>query len=90
MVKRKDVEELVKCEFHDTVFYVSNEVLAEVLLKMPFKGRNYYRYPEAAELYGISEGKMKLLSKEADATRKPDGVALVNIHVMDQFIEDCH
>ncbi|WP_044931025.1 DUF6462 family protein [Oribacterium sp. NK2B42] len=90
MAKRKDVEELVKCEFHDTVFYVSNEVLAEVLLKMPFKGRNYYRYPEAAELYGISEGKMKLLSKEADATRKPDGVALVNIHVMDQFIEDCH
>ena len=90
MAKRKDVEELVKCEFHDTVFYVSNEVLAEVLLKMPFKGRNYYRYPEAAELYGISEGKMKLLSKEAGATRKPDGVALVNIHVMDQFIEDCH
>ena len=90
MAKRKGVDELVKCEFHDTVFYVSNEVLAEVLLKMPFKGRNYYRYPEAAELYGISEGKMKLLSKKADATRKPDGVALVNIHVMDQFIEDCH
>ena len=90
MAKRNEVDELVKCEFHDTGFYVSNEVLAEVLLKMPFKGRNYYRYPEAAELYGISEGKMKLLSKEADATRKPDGVALVNIHVMDQFIEDCH
>ena len=90
MAKRKGVDELVKCEFHDTVFYISNEVLAEVLLRMPYKGRNYYRYPEAAELYGISEGKMKLLSKEADATRIPDGVALVNIHVMDQFIEDCH
>lgn len=90
MAKRGEAEELVKCEFHDTVFYISNEVLSEVLLRMPFKGRNYYRYPEAAELYGISEGKMKLLSKEADATRKPDGVALVNIHVMDQFIEDCH
>ena len=87
MAKRKGVDELVKCEFHDTIFYISNEVLAEVLLRTPYKGRNYYRYPEAAELYGISEGKMKLLSKEA---RKPDGVALVNIHVMDQFIEDCH
>ena len=33
---------------------------------------------------------MKILSKEAEAVRKPDGVALVNIHVMDQFMEDCH
>lgn len=90
MAKRKEADELVKCEFHETIFYISSEILSEVLLRMPYKGRNYYRYPEAAKLYGVSEGKMKLLSKEADATRKPDGVALVNIHVMDQFIEDCH
>ena len=86
----KEVDDLVKCEFHDTVFYISNEVLAEVLLRMPFKGRIYYRYNEAADLYGISESKMKILSKEAEAVRKPDGVALVNIRVMDQFMEDCH
>ena len=57
---------------------------------MPFKGRIYFRYPEAAELYGISESKMKILSKVADAVRKPDGVALVNIRVMDEYMEDCH
>ena len=85
MAKRKGVDELVKCEFHDTVFYISDEVLAEVLLRMPFKGRSYYRYNEAAELYGIRESKMKILSKEAEAVRKPDGVALDNIHVMDQL-----
>lgn len=90
MAKRKGADELVKCEFHDTVFYISNEVLAEVLLRTPFKGRSYFRYSEAAKLYGISESKMKILSKEAEAVRKPDGVALVNIHVMDRFMEDCH
>ena len=90
MAKQGEAEELVKCEFHGAVFYISNEVLSEVLLRMPFKGRMYYRYPEAAELYGISESKMKILSKTADAVRKPDGVALVNIHVMDEFMEDCH
>ncbi|MBO5597851.1 MAG: hypothetical protein J5943_04545 [Oribacterium sp.] len=90
MAKRGEAEELVKCEFHGAIFYISNEVLAEVLLRMPFKGRIYFRYPEAAELYGISESKMKILSKVADAVRKPDGVALVNIRVMDEFMEDCH
>lgn len=90
MAKRKESEELVKCEFHGAIFYISNEKLSEVLLRMPFKGRVYYRYYEAAILYGISESKMKILSKEADAVRKPDGVALVNIHSMDSFIEDCH
>lgn len=90
MAKGKEVEELVKCEFHEAILHVSNETLAEVLLRAPFTGRTYYRYPEAAKLYGISESKMKLLAREADAVRKPDGVALVNIHVLDQFVEDCH
>lgn len=82
------IAELVRCEFHNQVFYISNEVLSEVLLRMQFRGRHLFRYKEAADLYGISESKMKILSKKADAVRKLDGIALVDIRVMDQYIDD--
>ncbi|MBR1479263.1 MAG: hypothetical protein IJ608_15085 [Lachnospiraceae bacterium] len=82
------IDELVRCEFHNQVFYISNEVLSEVLLRMQFRGRHLFRYKEAADLYGISESKMKILSKKADAVRKLDGIALVDIRVMDQYIDD--
>lgn len=82
------IDELVRCEIHNQVFYISNEVLSEVLLRMQFRGRHLFRYKEAADLYGISESKMKILSKKADAIRKIDGIALVDIRVMDQYIDD--
>ena len=82
------IDELVRCEFNNQVFYISNEVLSEVLLRMQFRGRHLFRYPEAADLYGISESKMKILAKKADAVRKMDGIALVDIRVMDQYVED--
>ena len=82
------IDELVRCEFHNQVFYISNEVLSKVLLRMQFRGRHLFRYKEAADLYGISESKMKILSKKADAVRKLDDIALVDIRVMDQYIDD--
>ena len=82
------IDELVRCEFHNQVFYISNEVLSAVLLRMQFRGRHLFRYKEAADLYGISESKMKILSKKADAVRTLDGIALVDIRVMDQYIDD--
>lgn len=82
------IDDLVRCEFHNQVFYISNEVLSEVLLRMHFRGRHLFRYKEAAELYGISESKMKILAKKAGAVRKLDGVVLVDIRIMDQYVDD--
>ena len=81
-------EELVKCVFNNTVFYVSNKVFSEVLLKSSQKTqKKYVRYKEGAEIYGISERKFVDLAKNADAIRRIDKIVLVSTEAIDKYIE---
>ena len=81
-----DISGMVKCEFHRNTFYITNEVLSEVLIKMQLRGRNLYSYTDAALLYGVSESKIRILAKEAHAIRKQDGFSYVDSVIMDDFI----
>ena len=77
---------MVKCDFHGDTFYITNEILSEVLLRMQLRGRNLYSYRDAALIYGVSESKIRILAKEAHAIRKQDGSSYVDSAVMDDFI----
>lgn len=79
---------MVKCDFHGDTFYITNEVLSEVLLRMQLRGRNLYSYTDAALLYGVSESKIRILAKEARAIRKQDGASYVDSAIMDDFISE--
>ncbi len=68
-----DTSGMVKCEFHRNTFYITNEVLSEVLIRMQLRGRNLYSYTDAALLYGVSESKIRILAKEARAIKNQDG-----------------
>ena len=82
----EEVADMVKCEFHGDTFYITNEVLSEVLLRMQLKGRHLYRYEDAALLYGVSESKVRILAKKAHAIRRQDGSAYVDSTILDEFI----
>ena len=81
-------EDLVKCIFKDTVFYVPSKVFSAVLLRSQWtQKRKFVRYKEGAELYSMSERKFIDLAKNADAVRKVDKVALVDIEAVDRYID---
>ena len=50
----------------------------------------YIRYNEGAELYSLGLHTFMDLAKEADAIRKIRGVVLVNVRVLNQYIEDMY
>ena len=82
----EEVTGMVKCEFHEDTFFITNEVLSEVLLRMQLRGRNLYNYRDAAALYGVSESKIRILAKEAGAKKKMDGSVYVDKTILDGFI----
>ncbi len=50
----------------------------------------YIRYHEGAELYSLGLHTFMDLAKEAEAIRKIRGVVLVNVRVLNQYIEDMY
>lgn len=81
-----ETAEMVKCDFHGDTFYITNEVLSEVLLRMQLRGRNLYSYRDAALLYGVSESKIRILAKKAHAIRVQEEYSYVDSAIMDDFI----
>lgn len=60
----------------------------EPLEKLVTSGqKKYVRYSEGAELYSMGLHGFMELAKEANAVRKVRGVCLVNIDVINEYIE---
>lgn len=50
--------------------------------------KKYVRYKEGADLYSLGIHGFQALAKEAGAVRKINGVCLVNIEVLNEYIEE--
>ena len=81
------MDELVKCDFRGNTFYITNEVLSEVMRRMQLKGRHLLSYKEAAPLYGIGESTLRRLAKTAGAIKEEQGMVYVNTLILDAYIE---
>ena len=58
-----------------------------------FKKQNskkYVRYPEGAEMYSMSLSKFQQLAKDAKACYKVNQLVLVNLDIIDEYLETFH
>lgn len=51
--------------------------------------RKYVRYDSGAELYDMCQKTFEKLAKKAKATHKVGKMVLVDIHLVDRYIETC-
>ncbi|WP_292146143.1 DUF6462 family protein [Butyrivibrio sp.] len=51
--------------------------------------RKYVRYDSGAELYGMCQKSFEKLAKDAKARHKVGKMVLVDIHIVDRYIETC-
>ncbi len=54
------------------------------------KMKKYVRYAEGAELYSMSVSKFMQLAKDAKACYKVNQLVLVNLEIVDKYIETFH
>ena len=90
MPKEETGDGLVKCICDDAVFYVPNNIFSTVLLRTRNDGKKFVRYREGAEMYSMSERKFHDLAHRAGAVFKIDKAALVNVEILDRFLEFFH
>lgn len=63
----------------------------EPLEKLVTSGqKKYVRYSEGAELYSMGIHAFTELAREANAVRKVRGVCLVNLDIINEYIEDMY
>lgn len=52
--------------------------------------KRFVRYPEGAEMYSMSVSKFMQLSKDAKACYKVNQLVLVNLDIIDEYLETFH
>ena len=51
------------------------------------KAKKFIRYKEGAELYSMSQSKFERLAKDAGAIYKVNKLVLVNMDILDEYLE---
>ena len=54
------------------------------------KNKRFVRYPEGAEMYSMSLSKFQQLAKDAKACYKMNRLVLVNLDILDEYLETFH
>ena len=54
------------------------------------KDRRFVRYSEGAEMYSMSLSKFQQLAKDAKACYKVNQLVLVNLDIIDRYLETFH
>ena len=52
--------------------------------------KRFVRYPEGAEMYSMSLSKFQQLAKDAKASYKMNRLVLVNLDILDEYLETFH
>ena len=52
--------------------------------------KRFVRYPEGAEMYSMSLSKFQQLAKDAKACYKVNQLVLVNLDILDEYLETFH
>ena len=52
--------------------------------------KGFVRYPEGAEMYSMSLSKFQQLAKDAKACYKMNRLVLVNLDILDEYLETFH
>ena len=54
------------------------------------KNKRFVRYAEGAEMYSMSLSKFQQLAKDAKASYKVNQLVLVNLDIIDEYLETFH
>lgn len=79
----------VKCLYKGIVMYISVKTFHSIVARMQFDNKKFTRYKEGAQIYGMSEREFFEFARDANAIYKRNRMALVNIELLDKYLESC-
>ena len=80
-------EEMVECFYNGAVVKVPVDLFASMTLGVPVKEKKFVRYKDGAKMYGMGQTEFIELVRDAEAVYKRHNMVLVNIEILDRFLE---
>ena len=80
-------EEMVECHYNGAIINIPVKIFVAMTMRTQYDGKKFVRYKEGAEIYSMSEREFYKLAHDANAVYKRNKMALVNIEILDKFME---
>ncbi len=90
MLRSEEKGTVVECFFDGARIPIPEELFFSMLLGKPLQRPKYVRYKEGAKMYSMCESEFNKLVHDADAVYKRNSMALINLDVLDNFMEFFH
>ena len=84
---KNNKEEFVECHYNGVVVQIPVKLFVSMTMQTQFDRKKFVRYKEGAELYSMSEREFFNLAHDANAVYKRNKMALVNLEILDKFME---
>ena len=80
-------EEMVECHYKGAIINIPVKIFVSMTMRTQYDGKKFVRYKEGAEIYSMSEREFYKLAHDANAVYKRNKMALVNMEILDKFME---
>ena len=84
---KNNKEEFVECHYNGAIVQIPVKLFVSMTMQTQFDRKKFVRYKEGAELYSMSEREFFNLAHDANAVYKRNKMALVNLEILDKFME---
>jgi len=81
---------MVECFYDGTIIRIPEDLFFSSLTGKSILTKKYVRYKDGAKMYGMSERSFYELVRDAEAIYKRNGMVLVNVEILDKFMEFFH
>ena len=79
--------EMVECHYNGAIVPIPAKLFMSMTLGIPLQEKKFVRYKDGAKMYSMSQSEFNKLVHDAGAVYKRNKMALVNLEVLDKFME---
>lgn len=88
--RKYEKDQVVECHYNGATVQVPVNVFISTVMGITLNERKFVRYKTGAKIYGMCENEFNQLAHDADAIYKRNKMALVNLQILDDYMEFFH
>jgi len=85
-----DNSEMVECHYNGAIVNIPAKLFLSMTLGIPMHEKKFVRYKDGARMYGMCQSEFNILVHDAGAVYKRNKMALVNLELLDKYMEFFH
>ena len=82
-----DNSEMVECHYNGAIVNIPAKLFLSMTLGIPIHDKKFVRYKDGARMYGMCQSEFNILVHDAGAVYKRNKMALVNLELLDKYLE---